>query len=122
MKSLKILIVEDDPLFLITLEWALDKMAHQILGVVDNADDALQELQANQPDLILMDVSIKGNLNGIELARLIRRNYPTPIIFLTAFADLTLHQQVGTIDATDFLVKPFEMPALRQAVDRVLGR
>jgi len=120
MDEFEILIVEDDPLFLITLEWALGKMGCAIMEVVDNADDALRVLRKGHPKGILMDISIKGGMDGLELARQIRREQTTPIVFLTAYEDLDLYRQTTLIPNSGYLVKPFDVGTLRQMMRKVM--
>lgn len=117
----KVLVIEDDRLFLISLEWALDKIGYQVAAVVDNAEDALRFLRGEQPDLIITDISIKGKLNGLELARKIREKLTVPLLFITAFEDQELFRQANAIQRSSFLVKPLTVATLRSVVQQLTG-
>ena len=117
----KVLVVEDDRLFLISLEWALDKIGCQVAAVVDNAEDALLFLRKEQPDLIITDISIKGKMNGLDLVRKVRELHPVPVIFITAFEDQELFRQASAIRHASFLVKPLTVATLRNTVQQLFS-
>ena len=119
-KTYDVLVVEDDPLFLVALERGIKKLGYRVLQVVDNSEDALAALQSKTPDFILMDISIKGAMDGIELAKVIRRNHSIPIVFLSAHQDKAIYEEARKIQRADYLIKPFDTASLRRVIDRVL--
>ena len=87
MSRIKILAVEDDPIYSESLDLVVQELGYELVGIVDNAFDALQLLDATSPDLILMDIEIRDSMNGIELAARINSTRRIPIIYVTAFKD-----------------------------------
>ncbi len=120
MKNYNVLVVEDDLLFLVALERGIKKLGYQVLDVVDNSEDALAVLEEKTPDFILMDISIKGPLDGIELARVIRKDKPIPIVFLSAHQDKAIYEEARRIQHADYLIKPFDTSSLSRAIDRLM--
>ena len=82
--ALKILIVEDNISFALELEMILDEIGYQIIATVDNSAEALDIIFSKEPDLILMDIDIKGNLSGTQIGQKIK-HLNIPIIFITSF-------------------------------------
>jgi DNA-binding LytR/AlgR family response regulator len=108
MKTKSILIVEDEPLIAADIASILNNNGYQVAGRVDNAEAALEKLQTISPDLLLLDVKIEGDTDGITLAHQIRKKYSMPHIFLTSFYDeLTLLRARDTSPQA-YIVKPFE--------------
>ncbi len=97
MNDTKILIVEDELLIAKGIARDVLKNGYKIEKVVSSGQAALEQVKILVPDLILMDIAIKGKMNGIETAAKIRENNDIPIIFLTAYADeKTIEQAVAT--------------------------
>ncbi|GIV27187.1 MAG: hypothetical protein KatS3mg027_1001 [Bacteroidia bacterium] len=82
-KKTKVLIVEDESIVAKDIQNILLKNNFEVLGVANNAETALNYIAQETPDIILMDIMIKGNINGIELSHKIKEEYDIPIIFLT---------------------------------------
>ncbi|MEL6988282.1 MAG: response regulator [Bacteroidota bacterium] len=113
---IKVLIVEDEELYADQLEMLIDKLGYEHLSTVDNSKDALAAIDTVRPDLILMDVNIYGELNGIELSELIHRKFPIPIIFITSLQDDATFQQALATKPVDFLIKPFNKIQLQRSI------
>ncbi len=115
--SFKILIVEDEELYADKLEMLVDKLDYEHLGTVDNSKDALALLQKELPDLILMDVHIQGEHDGIELAGLIQNEHLIPIIFITSMQDDLTFKRASRTNPLNFLVKPFNDLQLQRTIE-----
>ena len=108
----KILIVEDESLVALEISSALKKEDYIITAVVDNAEEALQSIKNDMPDLVMMDININGDINGVELAAEIKYDKNIPIIFLTAYEDKeTIDKAVQTFPSA-YLIKPFSRKEL----------
>ena len=83
--QVSVLIVEDEELYADKMEMQLEKLDYKHLGTVDNSKDALQLIDKDAPDLILMDINIQGEYDGIELADMIHKKSMIPIIFITFY-------------------------------------
>jgi len=98
------------------LEMLVDKLNHKHIGTVDNSQDALTLLEKSIPDLILMDVHIQGEYDGIELAGLIHQQHPIPIIFITSLKDDLTFSRASRSNPVNFLVKPFDKLQLQRSI------
>ncbi|GJM35105.1 MAG: hypothetical protein DHS20C18_41060 [Saprospiraceae bacterium] len=119
MAKVRVLIVEDDPLFAIDAEMIVEELGYALAETVDNSLEAQQIIKEQSPDLILMDVTIKGPMNGIELALSIR-DFDIPIIFLTAHADKQVYEEAKLAMPYAFIIKPFDKLTLQSTIESVL--
>ena len=86
-KAVKILIVEDEMVIAANISLQLSELGYEITGILPQGDEAISHIQINRPDIILLDIRLKGDLDGIETAQAIHKIHPIPIIYLTANAD-----------------------------------
>jgi PAS domain S-box-containing protein len=124
MSASRILIAEDEALVAADLARCLAEMGYAIAGIVDTGEAAVAQTLALKPDLVLMDIRLKGQLDGIEAAGQIRTAYrpPPPVVFLTAYADEETLARAGYSDPFAYVVKPFDIRALRAAVQTAFYR
>lgn len=118
----KILIVEDEALIAVEIESALRELGYRIAGKARNGDKALDLLASSQPDLALLDIDIKGTLNGIDLARIIRAKYNYPFVFLTAFSDRQTVMSLRDTMPYGYIVKPFSRGELLTTIELALHK
>jgi two-component system cell cycle sensor histidine kinase/response regulator CckA len=104
----RILIVEDEALIALDLERRLLRMGYEVVGIGDNRDEAVALFVEHQPEIVLMDISIRGPVDGIETARAITQLGDVPIIFLTAYADDDTVRRAAEISPYGYLLKPFD--------------
>lgn len=116
----KIYIVEDEPLIADTIALALTKEHYDVVGIADNAKEALFDIEEYKPDLILIDINIKGNINGIELAERINDKWRLPFIFLTSQSDKSTIDQVKKTHPAGFIIKPFNEAGLKSNIEIAL--
>ncbi|MFM7190002.1 MAG: diguanylate cyclase [Microcystaceae cyanobacterium] len=107
MESVKILIVEDELLIARDLSQKLKKQGLQVSKIVSSGQAALQAIAEDRPDLVLMDVVIKGEQDGIDTALAIHEQYGIPVLYLTAYADDATLQRAEKSGAYGYLLKPF---------------
>lgn len=112
----KILIVEDEEELAANISEILSGLDYQVASVVDNAKDALSFLETTQVDLVLMDIMIKGDLDGIDLAYKIREIYQIPIVFSTAYSGTEYLERISSDIHEGYLLKPFTVDSLKTAV------
>jgi CheY-like chemotaxis protein len=122
MASLKILIVEDELLIAHHLSRKLEKFGYLVVDIVSSGEDALASLQHNQPDLVLMDIVIQGNIDGIETASQIYQLYDIPVIYLTAYADNETLERAEKTGAYGYLLKPFKEQALNATIKMAMRK
>lgn len=106
-EQLKILIVEDESIVALDMENRLASLGYRIVGIASTGARAMELAAAQGPDLVLMDIKLKGDLDGIDTAELILRRLDIPIIFITAFADEATLARAKVTDAFAYILKPF---------------
>ncbi|MCK5163599.1 MAG: response regulator [Desulfobacula sp.] len=119
-KKAKILIVEDERIVALAIEEALVSMGYQICGNVAAGNSALEMIPAVSPDLVMMDIKIKGSMDGIETAQHLRKQFDIPVVFLTAFSDETILDQAKLVQPAGYVLKPFKFNELKSVVEIAL--
>lgn len=122
MSDIRILIVEDDPIIGADLEDRLLDMGYAVLGPVTSGEAALAFFPDNCPDLVVMDIQLEGNLDGIETTRLIREKHTLPVIFLTSNSDDATFSQAKLVLPQAFLSKPFRGKDLKHAIEIAISQ
>jgi len=116
MHSLSIFIVEDEPLIAATIETALKKQGFNVLGEAENYEDALLAIQKQKPDLVLLDIQLEGERDGVELAmEFDKKNIP--YLYLTSQTDPETVDRVKQTQPLGFIVKPFTEAGLRSNIE-----
>ena len=121
MAKNKIAIVEDEGIVAMDISKCLTSLGYEVAFISDSGERVLEIFEETRPDLILMDVELKGKLNGLETAKMLREKYDIHIVFLTAFEDETTLNRIGELSPDGYLVKPFEDEHLQNTLKRVLG-
>jgi len=111
-----VLIVEDEAIVALDLSNQIQDLGHKVVGIADNADAAVRLATQHRPDVVLMDVVIKGDRDGIEAARPIQNELGIPVIFLTAFSDTQTVDRATQVGPFGYLNKPFQIRELRAAI------
>jgi len=106
-KKSRILIVEDEMLISMEIKETLIRLGYDVAGQVITGQTAIDEAGEKVPDLILMDIRLQGEMDGIEAARIIKEKYGIPIIFLTAHSDKNTLERAIAINPSGYLIKPF---------------
>jgi DNA-binding NarL/FixJ family response regulator len=114
------LIVEDEAIIAIEIASTLKLLGYQVCGSVMNSDKALDAIKNTAPDLALLDINIKGSMNGIDIARIIRKKYHLPFVFLTSYSDTETLKEVQDTMPYGYIVKPFTESDLRCNIELAL--
>lgn len=117
MEKIKILVVEDESIIAADIAMSLQGMGYEVIPTVSSGNKAIMKIEENRPDLILMDIVIKGEMDGIETAEQIGEQFQIPIIFLTAYADKKTLERAKKTGPFGYITKPFEEVDLRVAVE-----
>ena len=115
-----ILIVEDEGLIALDLKRQLEKAGLTVMMIADNGAEALRSAELLRPALVLMDIRLRGDLDGIETADLIRRNLHNPVIYVTAFADRHTIFRARSTGSSDYIVKPFQGVDFRSRIETAI--
>lgn len=119
---MKILIVEDDPLYAAQLEWLVGSLSYEIAGTCTNAFDAINLFHRKSPDLLLLDIHIIGEIDGIQLASHINKIRKTPVIFITSLSDDETFNRVQQIGPAGFIIKPFNPLQLQRVIELTVAK
>ena len=122
MLAAKILIVEDEQITATDIEDTLAGLGYEVVGVASNAVEAYEIARRRKPQLALMDIRLKGDVDGIDAARKLREQFDTPSIFLTAHADERTLDRAGEAEPLGYIVKPFHAPELQAAIQMALHK
>jgi len=120
--STQILVVEDETVIARDLRATLVELGYTVPPPVPSGERALEAVASQRPDLVLMDIRIQGDLDGIDTAALIRDNANTPVVFLTAHADETTVARAKASGAYGYIVKPYTDRDLRSAIEVALQK
>jgi two-component system cell cycle sensor histidine kinase/response regulator CckA len=122
MKSIQILVVDDEPVIGKDVQRSLQGLGYTVPGIAGDGASALEMTGRINPDLIIMDVRLNGEMDGIETAMEIKRSYGTPVVYLTALADEETIARAKETEPYGFLLKPFNERELRSVVEMALAR
>jgi len=120
MNKGKILVVEDEFVTGSEIQARLSEMGYDVPDVVDTGEDAVQKTGELHPDIVVMDITLKGKMNGIEAAGQIRTRYGTPVVYLTAHSDEATVNLAMHAEPFGYLVKPLDERALRTTIQMAL--
>jgi DNA-binding LytR/AlgR family response regulator len=122
MSAIRILIVEDDPIIGADLQDRLEEIGYAVLGPVASGEEALTFFPENSPDVVIMDVQLEGEWDGIETTRRIREICVLPVIFLTSNSDEATFAQAKSVQPQAFIAKPFRGKDLRHAIELAIAQ
>lgn len=112
-----ILVAEDEAVIALELKQLLSRNNYNVVGVVRSGEDLVEETIKQHPDIIITDIHLIGNLNGIEAAKMInRKSKKTPVIFVTGYGDEFTHNKAMTAFPDAYILKPFNEKALINSI------
>ncbi|MBO4302275.1 response regulator [Methanosarcinaceae archaeon] len=118
----KILIVEDENIVALGIKKILRNAGYLVPGIASTGFDAIDRTEKTYPDLVLMDITLKGDMNGIEAADEIIRRWNIPVIYITAYSDRHILDSAEFKEPAGYITKPFDEKDLLDAISRVIGR
>lgn len=116
----RILIVEDEFLIFEDVKYKVDRLGHTVVAHATTGEQAIEHAVQSKPELVLMDVRLRGNMNGIEAARVIRERHPVPVVYVTAHAR-TIQRELDAARREFVLMKPFSLAQLESVIVTALG-
>ncbi len=118
---IKILVVEDEMIIGAKISMFLTELGYEVTGILPRAEEALVHIVENVPDIALLDIQLKGSLDGIELALILQKEHQIPVIFLTANSDEASFNRAKEAKPYAFLVKPFKKLDLQRALELTIS-
>jgi CheY-like chemotaxis protein len=120
-KKKQILIVEDDLILSLELEMQIRLMGYDIAGKVNNAQDAVETIKQRNPDLVLMDIILAGEMDGVDAITHIRDFSDVPVLYLTGNADEQTRKRAHASRPVAYIVKPVDMLLLKKTINEILA-
>ena len=121
MNKKKIMIVEDEGIIALDIKRGLEALGYSVSTVVDSGERAIEEVLKIKPDLILMDIVLKGKISGMDASILIQEFLKIPIIYITSYFDDEYKERCKCSRLNyDFLIKPFNQDDLKDKVEQAL--
>ncbi len=120
MAKAQILIVEDDAIVAMDIQNRLKNLGYTVAGVVNYAEKAIEKAKELKPDLVLMDIVLKGEIDWIETSEIIRYSFNIPVIFLTAYADELRLERAKLTMPFGYILKPFQDRDLKITIEMAL--
>jgi CheY-like chemotaxis protein len=118
----KILILESQLIVASDVSLQLSKLGYDVIGINTQSEEALKTIENNRPDIILMNIGMRGKVNGIKVAQIILETYQIPVVFLSAHTDQDIFKQVIHIQPYAFITKPFDKKDLQRGIETALDR
>ena len=122
MAKIKVLIVEDEPPIAQEIQFILESEGYDVVGIAHSSTKALDLIASRNPDIALLDISIKGDKNGVDLAHIINEKYKIPFVFVTSFSDKLTLEKVKDTYPYGYIVKPYKDKDLAPALEVALLR
>lgn len=119
MPGIKIVMVEDDWIIAKEISFSLQDLGFEVSGMYDNGEEALEQIKILKPDLVLLDIDLSGELNGINVGKQLKEQ-KIPFIFLTALADSNTIKQAKLVEPYGYLVKPVKAETLYSTIEITL--
>ena len=121
-KDVRIQIVEDEGIVALDIRRHLESFGYLVTGTHASGESAIAEFDREQPDLVMMDISLQGKMDGLEAAQIIRDHYNVPVIILTALADEKTIERAKITEPFGYIIKPFEERELRTNIEMAFFR
>jgi DNA-binding LytR/AlgR family response regulator len=119
-EQINILVVEDEPIIALDLSTGLRQFGYTIAGIAENASEAIQAFTSNEVDIVLMDIHLQGDKDGIDTVGELLKIRPVPIIYLTSYTDNATVQRVKKTFPAAFLSKPYTVANVQVAIELAL--
>lgn len=122
MKGANILVVEDENIVALSIKNKLELMGYSVVGTASSGEDAVIKADLFYPDLVLMDVMLRGEMDGIDAAGKIREKFDIPVIFLTAYTDDSTLERAKLAEPYGYISKPFKEQDLKSNIEMALHK
>lgn len=120
MSKTNILVVEDESIVSKDIQHSLKKLGYNVVGAASTGEKALELARTEHPDIVLMDIMLKGDMNGIETAEIIRQELSIPVVFLTAYADESTLSKAKVTEPYGYIIKPFKEIDLHTSIEMAI--
>ncbi len=122
MGKIKVVVVEDESIVAKDIQNSLKNMGYGVPAVVSSGEKAIEAVHKFRPDLVLMDIMLKGEMSGIEAAKIIKDRFDIPVIFLTAYADEDTLDKAKPSVPYGYVIKPFKEKELETTIEMAINK
>lgn len=119
---IRIAVVEDEMIIGAKISMQLTTLGYEVTGILSRGEELLQHVEESKPDIVLLDIHLKGKLDGIESATLLAQRFDIPIIYLTANSDEATFNRAKATKPYGFISKPFKQLDLQRAIELTISR
>ncbi|MGV8108887.1 response regulator [Methanospirillum purgamenti] len=120
MPEVTLFIVEDNPVIADLISWRLSEMGYNVAGTAEDSIEALSRIEEILPTLVLMDINLPGEMDGIEVASEIIRKFNIPIVYISSIIDSAIMERAKKTKPRGYIVKPFTDNQLRATIEMAL--
>ncbi len=120
MTDIRILVVEDERIVAEDIKRSLQGIGYTVVGIESSGEGAIKKAEESKPDLVLMDIVLKGKMNGIEAAEILMKKYGTPVIYLTAYADQETLSRAKITEPYGYVLKPFDERFMESTIEMAI--
>jgi DNA-binding NarL/FixJ family response regulator len=120
-KTVKILLVEDEVLIAMQMEMELTRKGYDVYRSVSKGEEAIEVVRESKPDLILMDIRLAGDLDGIETGKQILTQHEIPIIFMTGYPDDVVRNRAMQLHPIGYFLKPVHIHQIETAIHSIMN-
>lgn len=120
MPKVNVLVVEDESIVSKDIQQSLKKLGYNVVGAASTGEKAIELAKTENPDIILMDIMLKGDLTGIDTAEVIKQELDIPVIYLTAYADESTLAKAKVTEPYGYIIKPFKEIDLNTSIEMAL--
>jgi CheY-like chemotaxis protein len=122
MEKIKILVVEDERILALGLKKKLENLGYSVTDIVASGPETLEKVGENQPDIIMMDIVLKGDMDGIETVAKLNETLSIPVIYLTAYADDEILKRAAATEPYGYILKPYKEKELKANIEMAIYR
>ncbi len=116
----RILIVEDEVIIANNIKISLEQMQYDVSAIVSSGEKAIEQTAKIHPDLVLMDIKLRGKMDGVETAQVLKQKFDIPVVYMTAYIDNDTFQRAKLTEPFGYILKPFEVRDLRSTIEMAL--
>lgn len=116
----RIIIVEDDLILSLLLEKQIQRMGYEVVAKINNGEEAVEKIRKDDPDLVLMDIKLVGEMDGVEAIDHVRKFSNVPVLYLTGNSDEITKKRAQATNPVAYMVKPVDMSQLKKTIRDIL--
>lgn len=120
MSKINVLVVEDESIVSKDIQHSLKKLGYNVVGAAATGEKAIELVRSEKPDVVLMDIMLKGDMSGIDTAEIVKKEVDIPVIYLTAYADEATLAKAKITEPYGYIIKPFKEIDLHTSIEMAI--